>query len=265
MSDVPRKIAFVLAGTGHGMLILNRLDYRVLEGGNFYGVGGETLEQGTFEPKDVALMLQLLALRRQHFGNGVVALDIGANIGVHTVEWARRMTGWGRVIAVEAQERIFYALAGNIALNNCFNADAIHAAAMAEPGSLRVPVLNYQAMGSFGSLALRPSNQEAAVGQVLNYSEDGTTEVRGISIDAQKLPRADLIKIDVEGMEAEVLDGARVTVASFRPILFVEHIHSGWEPLAKRLESHGYRLFKSGMNMLAVHAEDPALSAITVT
>jgi FkbM family methyltransferase len=51
-----------------------------------------------------------------------VAIDCGANIGTHTIEWAKKMTGWGAVIGIEAQERIFYALAGNIAINNCFNA-----------------------------------------------------------------------------------------------------------------------------------------------
>ena len=63
-------------------------------------------------------------LRRRFHGDGVVAIDCGANIGVHTVEWAIAMTGWGSVVAIEAQERIYYALAGNIAINNCFNAIA---------------------------------------------------------------------------------------------------------------------------------------------
>ena len=45
----------------------------------------------------------------------------GANIGVHTVEWARHMYGWGNVIAIEAQERLYYSLCGNISLNNCLN------------------------------------------------------------------------------------------------------------------------------------------------
>jgi FkbM family methyltransferase len=76
----------------------------------------------------------LLTLRRQYYGDGVVAIDCGANIGVFTLEWARAMTGWGSVIAVEAQERIYYALAGNIAINNCFNARAVLAAVADKPG-----------------------------------------------------------------------------------------------------------------------------------
>ena len=47
-------------------------------------------------------------------GDGVVAVDGGANIGVHTIEWATAMTGWGSVIAIEPQERIYYALAGTL-------------------------------------------------------------------------------------------------------------------------------------------------------
>jgi hypothetical protein len=43
----------------------------------------------------VALLKPLLVLRREHFKDGVVALDCGANIGVHAVEWGRLMLGWG--------------------------------------------------------------------------------------------------------------------------------------------------------------------------
>ena len=72
-------------------------------------------------------MLGALHRRRQYFGDGVVLVDCGANIGVHTVECAVEMTGWGSVLAIAAQERLYYALAGNIALNNCFNARALDA------------------------------------------------------------------------------------------------------------------------------------------
>jgi hypothetical protein len=114
-----RKIAFVLASSDHGTMIVNRFDYHMVDADN----------TSAFDPVSVELTTSLLKLRRQHFGDGITAIDCGANIGVFTVEWARAMTGWGNVIAIEAQERVFYALAGNIAINNCFNARAIFAAA----------------------------------------------------------------------------------------------------------------------------------------
>ena len=96
----------------------------MVNGQRGYGVGHQILETAAFDPMEVKMVLDLLAMRRRHYGDGVLAIDCGANIGVHTIEWANRMHGWGRVIAIEAQERLFYALAGNIAINNCFNARA---------------------------------------------------------------------------------------------------------------------------------------------
>jgi hypothetical protein len=107
-------IAFVLASSDHGPMLVNRMDYNHTLTGDFYGVGAQIMENGAYDERDVASLKSLLLCRRNHFGDGVVALDGGANIGVHTVEWSRLMRGWGMVLAVEAQERVFYALAGNI-------------------------------------------------------------------------------------------------------------------------------------------------------
>src|SRR5580692_12533461 len=139
MQSMGRKLAFVLASSNHGTMIVNRLDYHMVESQGGFGVGFQILETASFDPSEVRLAVDLLGLRRKHHGDGVVAIDCGANIGVHTVEWAKLMTGWGSVLAIEAQERIYYALAGNIALNNCFNVRAFHAAAAATDGTMRAP------------------------------------------------------------------------------------------------------------------------------
>ncbi len=152
---------------------------------------------------------RLLDVRREHFGDGVRVLDIGANIGVFTVEWSKHMAGWGVVVAFEAQERIFHALCGNIAINNCFNARTIFAAVTGQPGTMSVPMPNYFQPGSFGSLDLRQKEQTEDIGQPIDYSEAHTMNVPTVSIDALNFPRLDLLKIDVEGMEMEVLEGAR--------------------------------------------------------
>ena len=93
MQPVGRKLAFVLASSDHGTMIVNRLDYRMVDAERGYGVGFQILQTAAFDVAEVKLMVDLLALRRKHFGDGVVAIDCGANIGVHTIEWAKAMTG----------------------------------------------------------------------------------------------------------------------------------------------------------------------------
>ena len=262
MRNPRRKIAFVLAASDHGTMIVNRFDYRMVDEQRGFGVGFQILEGSSFDPQEIDVALSLLMLRRQYFGDGVVALDCGANIGVHTVEWAKRMSGWGRVVAIEAQERLFYALAGNIAVNNCFNARAMHAAVAAKLGTMRMPTPDYLNPGSFGSLELRQSERTEFIGQAVDYSDTAAVTIGTVTIDSLEFPRVDLIKIDVEGMEIEAIEGAAASLARCRPVLIVESIKADKARLRQMLESHGYRLFDAGLNLIAVHGDDKILAHV---
>jgi FkbM family methyltransferase len=167
------------------------------------------------------------------------------------------MYGWGFVIAIEAQERIYYALAGNIAINNCFNASAIFAAAGAKSGSIDVPEPNYGETGSYGSLELRKRADNEYIGQEIDYGH--TRPIRMMRIDELQLPRCDFLKIDVEGMEGEVLSGARETIAQHKPIMLIEMIKCGQMAIIAELDRHGYDYRPEGINMLAVHPDDVSL------
>jgi FkbM family methyltransferase len=262
MRNPKRKIAFVLAASDHGTMIVNRLDYRMVDQQSGIGVGFQILEGSSFDPGEVDTALGLLGLRRNYFGDGVVAVDCGANIGVHTIEWAKRMSGWGQVIAIEAQERVFYALAGNIAINNCFNARALNAAVAARSGTMKVPRPDYLIPASFGSLELRQRPGVEFIGQPIDYSDQNAVAIPAVALDSLALPRIDLIKIDVEGMEVDAIEGATALLARFHPILIVESIKSDKAKLSELLLGHGYRLFGMGLNILAVHETDKSLGHI---
>jgi FkbM family methyltransferase len=251
-----RKTAFILASTDHGMMIVNRFDYKMVSEDGGYGVGFSLLNTGTFEPAEIAFVKQLLDLKRGYCGDGVRVLDIGANIGVHTVSWARHMAGWGTVLAVEPQEPLFYALCGNIVINNCANAKALWAACGATDGCIDIPQPDYMQPGTFGSLELRKAAVNEDIGQPVDY-ENNLATVPILRVDSLREERVDLIKIDVENMEPEVLEGACETVLRCRPLLMVETFKSEYPRVLKLFENYGYHWMPFGLSLLALHQDDP--------
>lgn len=246
-----RPLSFVLGATDEGPMILSHLDQHRLLSGDIYGVGYQLLSKGSYDPEEVSSIKNLLDQLRTERGDGVRALDCGANIGVHTVAMARHMTGWGTIIGVEAQERLYYALCGNIALNNCFNASAIQAAVGNENGLLKIPQPSYLKPASFGSLELRHSSSTEYIGQTINYNEKALVPITMMRIDSLTLPRLDFLKLDVEGMEIEALFGGKETIAQFRPVILVEWIKSNREDLENFLLSFKYDVVEYGANLLA--------------
>lgn len=261
--STPKPTAFVLVSTNHGPLLVNRHDYVLNGSGGGGGVGYELFNHSQFEMEEIAFMKRLLDARRQFHGDGVVALDVGANIGVHTVELARHMHGWGNVVSIEAQERVFYALAGNVTVNNAFNARVIWAAVDREEGYIDIPNLDYFKPSSFGSFEIKRSeNAHQYIGQNVDYNGGNSIRTRAITIDSLALPRLDFIKMDIEGMEMAALAGAMSTIDTYRPIIFVEYVKSDVNELAALLMSHGYQVGRMAGNFVAIHAEQPELGTI---
>ncbi|MRD47790.1 FkbM family methyltransferase [Caenimonas koreensis] len=260
-----RPIAFVLAASNHGMMIVNRNDYRMVDAAHGYGVGYQILNQSAFDPSEIGLAIALLDARRKHFGSGVCAIDGGANIGVHTIEWARHMHDWGYVMSFEAQEHVYYALAGNIAINNCMNVHAYQAALGEKAGELSIPHANPHVAASFGSLELRKRTNTEFIGQDISYAPEKMTTVPMMTLDSLSLPRCDFVKLDVEGMEADVLKGSLDLIKRTLPILMIEVIKSDQAVLESLLKPLGYQVFNLGMNLLAIHQADPTLKSVKIS
>jgi FkbM family methyltransferase len=258
MSFPNRPIAYVLAASNHGTMIVNRNDL-AFENNRRFGVGGQILDTSCFDADEVGFVLTLLNLRRRYFGDGMLAIDGGANIGVHTIEWARCMHGWGKVLSFEAQEVVYYALAGNIAINNCLNARAKLAALGETVGELTIPQPDYFAAASFGSLELRKRATTEYIGQEISYAAEAGVTVPMVSIDSLKLERLDFLKLDVEGMEMDVLKGAAETIRRCKPMMLIEFIKSDAEAIKEFIAPLGYHtVFEIDPNLLAFHDDDPS-------
>src|ERR1700712_2892738 len=88
------------------------------------------------------------------------------------------------------------------------------------------------------------------------------SSIPGICLDGFRLDRLDLLELDVEGMEIAVLESASQTLATLKPILVVEHLQVHREALQDRLIDSGYRVYEAGINLPAIHLDDPTLTAI---
>jgi FkbM family methyltransferase len=155
-------------------------------------------------------------------------------------------------------------LAGNIAINNCFNARAIFAAACGEAGMMKVPQLDHTRPASFGSLEIKRREQPESIGQAIDYEAPDAVEVPCVTLDSLELARVDLIKIDVEGMELEVLAGSTDVIRKHRPAMVVEHVKSDAVKLLQWLEALDYQVIASGLNVVAIHKSDPGLANIKI-
>jgi len=163
---------------------------------------GRALElYGEFAESENELMMEIVK-------HGDVLLDVGANIGTVTLPLARRIGSSGLLISFEPQRVIFQHLCANIALNGLTHVDARRTAVGSAAGQIYVPLVAATTSTNFGGVTL------------LGNAEGEPVPM--IAIDDLKLERCAFIKIDVEGMEAAVLQGAEQTIARARPAIYFE-------------------------------------------
>jgi FkbM family methyltransferase len=160
---------------------------------------------------------------------GMTIVDVGANIGAHTIYFAKKVGSSGRVFAIEPQRALYHVLCSNVALNLHYNVIAINAGLGSKVTKLALPRIDYARGGNFGGLDLGEFDSEGVPVQPL---------------DAYGLTSCHMIKIDVEGMERDVLEGAHATLAAHQPFLYVENDRSKKsKQLINCLFNADYRLF----------------------
>jgi FkbM family methyltransferase len=168
-----------------------------------------------------------------------VAIDIGANLGEWTLPLAHAVGRAGRVLAIEPAPRAADSLAKTFAANALTHVELIRCAVDDHDGTAEfaVPIVT----------SARTDTGTARIGPAASGYEGLTVALRSLdSLTAERrLDRIDLIKIDVEGHERQVLDGAQATLARCRPVLVVETGHEAEGDrgaIHDRLGGLGYRM-----------------------
>jgi len=176
-------------------------------------IGSSIVNTGVWASRDVELFESLIE-------PGMTVIDIGANIGHHTVVYSKLVGPRGRVISIEPQTIIFRMLAANAVINGCSNVELINCCVGESSGYVNLFPIDYSSRTNFGALGVAPGSDEGAAGSGEKVRIDTLDTL--LSELIHPLEACDFIKIDVQTFELFVLRGALQTLNAFRPTLFLE-------------------------------------------
>ena len=145
--------------------------------------------------------------------DGMEIIDVGANNGHFTVEFAQYVGDSGKVHSYEPQRIIFQQLCGNVFLNGLDNVYTYNVALGDEVRFTYVEKPNYFDNGyvNFGDVHISNSNEY-----------DDVEKVQIATLDSYEFDNVGLIKLDAQGFESYILSGATNTINKYRPYIFIE-------------------------------------------
>jgi FkbM family methyltransferase len=228
------KLTFLTTNTEHSIRINNYIYGDInLRLNPTYEIEKTLMYQHEYDIKTTSQFQRLIK-------SGDVCFDIGANMGSMTIPMAQCLGKAGRIFAIEPGSLLVERLKKNIELNPSLNSlvRIVEIGLSNKPGKL--------------DWLLDTVNHGNAY---LVDAGNGDTEVKVSTLDEQAnmleggLKKIDFIKLDVEGMELEVLQGANSVLQNWRPtILFETWVSDDSESKIPKvlslLESYGYNFYE---------------------
>jgi FkbM family methyltransferase len=182
-------------------------------------IGKALMDYGEFAEGENIVMSRYLRA-------GDVAVDVGANVGTTALAMAQQVGPQGHVIALEPQPVVAHCLAAALAANGLSQVRLLTVAAGQQSGMVKMDFS--QPLSNHGTAKVASQGDSVPM----------------IRLDDLELARCALIKIDVEGYEWQVIEGARATIGRLRPTLYFEAKRlPGTEAAMGFLLQHGYRLY----------------------
>ncbi len=203
--------------------------------GKFYhisddaGVGSHLRRYGEWAESEILLMSRLVR-------PGDWALDVGGHVGTHAVPMSKLVGPAGRVLSFEAHEFLHSLLAANCINNGCTNVSSIRCMVSNDTSLFwdRIGDVPTGSRGNSGEVSYLESERGPP-------SLVDRAPLPMVRLDDLGLTRCNFIKVDVEGMELAVLEGAINLVKSHRPMFLVEQVSNlELEEKAARFDSFGY-------------------------
>jgi FkbM family methyltransferase len=179
---------------------------------------------GEFSEGEVTLLEKLVR-------PGDTVIEVGANIGALTVPLAQFVGPNGSIVAFEPQHVLFQNLCANLALNGHTVVRAQNMAVGMDNGSVVLPKIDFAQPGIFGGHSIEGVTNGEAVTLIALDKFVNTSKCR-------------LMKIDVEGMEEDVIRSASGLITRLQPFLYVENDRpEKSESLISTIQGFGYTLY----------------------
>jgi len=207
---IKRRLAFITMKVRRGPL----------QGKLWNVTSGIKFISGEYEPEKTEAIVDLI-------NPADVAFDLGAHVGYFTVLMSDCVGPGGKVVSFEPRDINFEFLQQHVRINHCDNVETMNVGVGDRTGAARL---------------------ETRMGTGRGYvSPDGNTDVRMVVLDeliqSGEVPVPQFLKIDVEGFEMEVLEGAKWLIETHRPkMVLATHTPALEKACDDWLSARGYEM-----------------------
>jgi FkbM family methyltransferase len=200
-------------------------------------IGMSLREYGEWGEDEIAMLARYVA-------RGATVLDVGANVGTHSLAFARLVGASGRIFAIEGHPETFALLAYNVVRNDLLGCiQAVNVLVGQAVGLVSYDLSIESDRQNVGSQSFVPALRSLPDPHPKNAVR---LQLPLVTVDSLKLHECAVMKIDVEGMEFDVLRGSIATIRNCRPIIYFEHASgdvSALTTIFNMLRAQNYRLF----------------------
>jgi FkbM family methyltransferase len=181
-----------------------------------------------------------IAVFAEHLRPGMNVLDVGANIGHHSVAMARLVSPGGRILCIEPQAEVHRLLEANLAANGITGVRCVRCLVGEKSGEAKLSPISYETAGNFGAVDVARAEGDGEIVAMttldtLIAEHFGDTPIH-------------FVKLDVQSFELFVLRGASELLRRCRPLVYLE-VSPYWMKLRgydyreiyALLEAHEYR------------------------
>lgn len=179
-----------------------------------------------------------MELWRTQIRPDMTVIDVGANVGVYTFSAAQRVGETGKVIAIEPFKACVNCLQETSRINQLPWVKIYEAAASDHCGSAKLSLHNASELN------------EVISDNSPNYDLANTVTIQCLTLDSlietENLTRVDWLKIDAEGHEIKVLQGAERLLTEFKPNIIYENIagaHGSNGAIMEYIQAKGYQVY----------------------